>query len=321
MFVLFLSRFFLSFSFLIKIQFYYDLINNLQISGNTFNDNFSYSNYYYLYDKQLGESITINFGDRCMSEQLIFGGYINLNGYLYSTSQLDFWLYPNTDVIENTGKTSHDGYSQQQYTMFKIIKHEANCHISLQIPTTMEEIIRNGYEIPPIECDIHDYYIIYELKQNIWLWVYNKDDIVTMHIESLPYGTLYCEDTAIISTSKANCNFYYGHLPGPGQEITFEYYYSLASEPTAKYSQICSLQLVICGTNCDLSTCTIGVTCSACAATPISKTNALNVLTQRCHCIAITTLTHRPTVFIDVSIHVLHVKSQVIPQSITVKHA
>ena len=264
--VIFLNRFIHSFSFLIKIKFYYDLINNLQINGGIFNDNFWYSNYYYLYDKNLGDSITINFGDRCMSQQLIFGGYINFDGYLYSTAKADLWLTPNTAVIKDTGNSTTDGYSGQVCSLLQIIQHESNCHITLQIPSTYRELQKNGYKIPPIECEKQMHFIIKEQKQSIWFWADNNDDIVLMRIKSLPYGNLYCEDTVITTVAKANCNFYYGHIPGPGQEITFEYYYSLASEPSAEYSQTCSLQLVICGTNCELSTCGIGITCSACAS-------------------------------------------------------
>ena len=85
-----------AFSFLIRINFYYSVAKTVTLEGYLYTQYLSASTTYFIYNKQPGDTITIKFGNYCVSSSFRFAGYINFDGSVYTTSKQTFFVNQNS---------------------------------------------------------------------------------------------------------------------------------------------------------------------------------------------------------------------------------
>ena len=149
-----------SFSFLTKVTLYYRFDTPIEVNGESYSESYQTNSYYYIYDKQQGESFTIKFGKHCLSDNFRFYGYVNFNGSIYSTSVEDLWVTPNSQNVEYTGTSVSTSSIKQNSEIIRLKQQtEDSCQITLTIPITLDT---NAVKVLPIDCYNTTQYIRYE---------------------------------------------------------------------------------------------------------------------------------------------------------------
>ena len=114
-------------SLVISLVLDYYISHDLIINNESHGQGYQRTIHHMIYDMEPNQILTFQFGELCLSQNVRISGFINIDGALYTTSETEMWVTPNSEVLHLIGPRTINYYKEQiECSELEIIKHQAN---------------------------------------------------------------------------------------------------------------------------------------------------------------------------------------------------